>query len=77
MTKQDLIEAIEQFSRRSGIAPATVTGRAVANSRLYQRMKAGGSCTMDVAARVMAFIAANSPPATSANNTEHPHENAS
>ena len=59
MTKQDLIDAIEQYSHRTGIAPATVTGRAVGNSRLYQRMKSGGSCTMDVAARLVAFMHEN------------------
>ena len=84
MTKQDLITAIEDYSLRAGISPATTTGRAVGNSRLYARMVSGGSCTMDVAERVLAYIRANpvagsdlasnpQPAATAAQPQEHPH----
>lgn len=56
MTKQQLIQHIQDFSKKSGLAPATITGRAVGNSRLYQRLVFGGDCTTEVAERVVSFI---------------------
>lgn len=56
MTRDDLIAEIEAFAARHGLAPATVTSRAVANSRLYGRMKAGGGCNVMVAERLRAFM---------------------
>lgn len=53
----DIRTEIETFAAQAGIAPATVTSRAVQNSRLYQRMKEGGSCTMYTAERIRAFMA--------------------
>lgn len=79
MTTHELIAAIEQYGLRAGIAPATVTGRAVGNSRLYQRMKGGGSCTVDVAERLLIFFQTNPPtqPADPASNIEHSHASTS
>lgn len=56
MDRQQLIQKIRAFSEASGLAPATITGRAVGNSRLYQRMIAGGDCTTEIASRVVKFI---------------------
>jgi len=56
MDREHIIKAIEAFSERSGLAPATITGRAVGNSRLYQRMKDGGDCTTEIGKRIIAFI---------------------
>jgi hypothetical protein len=58
MTRADLIANIEAFAQRHGIAPATVTSRAVANSRLYRRMKDGGSCSLTIAERLVTYMAA-------------------
>ena len=58
MTNQQLISEIEAFASRNGIAPATVTSRAVGNSRLYHRLKDGKSCTLGVAERLREFMAA-------------------
>lgn len=55
MTRSQIIEAIEACAARRNIAPATVTSRAVGNSRLYERLRAGGDCTLDIAAKVIAF----------------------
>lgn len=68
MTKELLISNIEDFAKRMNIAPATVTSRAVGNSRLYHRLKAGKSCTLDVAERIHAFIADNPPPVADHSN---------
>lgn len=57
MAENNLICEIEQFAERLNIAPATVTSRAVGNSRLYKRLKDGGSCTMRIADRVREFMA--------------------
>ncbi len=59
MTRDKLISRIESYAKRHGIAPATVTSRAVGNSRLYHRLKAGGGCTIDVAERIWAYTAPN------------------
>jgi len=56
MTNDDLIAKIEKFAELRGIACATVTSRAVGNSRLYARLKSGNSCTLDVAGRINDFI---------------------
>lgn len=62
MTADDLITLIETYAAARGISPATVTSRAVGNSRLYDRLKNGGSCTLEVARRLQAYIAANPAP---------------
>jgi len=67
MTRDQIIQAIEAHAKDRNIAPATVTSRAVGNSRLYQRLKAGGDCTTEVVARLQSFM---SMPA----DTVHPDE---
>lgn len=59
MTRTELIQEIERHAKRKKIAPATVTSRAVGNSRLYDRMVRGGDCTTEIAGRVIAFIQAD------------------
>jgi len=52
----DLIKRIEHYAARSGLSPATVTQRAVGNSKLYARLCAGGSVTIRVADRLLAYM---------------------
>jgi hypothetical protein len=61
MTRNELLTEIEVFAARHGIAPATVTSRAVSNSRLYQRMKSGGGCNVIIAEKLRAYMAATPP----------------
>lgn len=61
MTTDHLIAEIEAFAEARKIAPATVTSRAVGNSRLYARLKAGKSCTLTVAARLCQWMVDNAP----------------
>lgn len=56
MTISEIIARIEDASDRLGLAPATVTFRAVNNSRLYARLKSGGGCGIDTAQRLQAWI---------------------
>jgi len=56
MTNDDLIQRIEDYASRRGWEPATVTSRAVGNSRLYARLRSGGSCTLNVAERLVTFM---------------------
>lgn len=56
MTRTQIIAAIEAHAKERGLSPATITGRAVGNSRLYHRMVAGGDCTTGIAERIIAFI---------------------
>lgn len=61
MTRDILIAQIEAFARYHEIAPATVTSRAVGNSRLYRRLKAGKGCTLDVAERLIRWMDERAP----------------
>ena len=61
MDRNQLIKAIEAYARQTDLAPATVTVRAVNNSRLYDRLVDGGDCTTRIAKRVMAYMADNPP----------------
>jgi|OM-RGC.v1.034553384 hypothetical protein len=58
MTRDHLIAEIEAEAAAAGLSPATVTSRAVGNSRLYARLRAGKGCTLDVAERLLAWIRA-------------------
>ena len=62
METDTLVKEIEDFAKTSGVAPATVTSRAVGNSRLYSRMKSGGSCTLRVADRIRQYMNHVAPP---------------
>lgn len=55
--EHDLIAHIEAFAMARGIAPATVTSRAVGNSRLYARLQQGGGCSIRIAAKLLAYMA--------------------
>lgn len=61
MERTQLINAIEAHAQRRGLAPATVTSRAVGNSRLHRRLVDGGDCTTGIAAKIIAFIEADHP----------------
>lgn len=56
MDKQQIIRAIQECAERTGLSPSTITGRAVGNSRLYQRLVDGGDVTTEIAAKLMAHI---------------------
>ncbi|MBL4929359.1 hypothetical protein [Fuscibacter oryzae] len=57
MTRDQIIAEIESYATARGLAPATVTSRAVGNSRLYHRLKAGAGCTLTIAERLRAYMA--------------------
>ena len=57
ISEEDLIAHIEAFATARGIAPATVTSRAVGNSRLYARLVQGGGCSLRIAGKLMAYMA--------------------
>lgn len=61
MDREHLIKAIQAHSSKTGLAPATITGRAANNSRLYYRLVNGGDCTMKIAQKVLAYMAENPP----------------
>ncbi len=66
MDRTALIQAIEAFAAKRGIAPATVTSRAVNNSRLYHRLLDGGDCTTEIARKIADYIADDAPQAGAA-----------
>lgn len=61
MTRQHIIQRIRDYAAQTGLAPATVTGRAVGNSRLYDRLSHGGDCTTEIAAKLFSYMD-NHPP---------------
>lgn len=62
MNEQQFIKLIEDYADKHGLAPSTVTQRAVANSKLYHNLIAGKSCTFKVAARVEEYMNTPQPP---------------
>ena len=65
-----LVREIEAYGRAAQLAGATITKRAVQNSRLYASLKSGrGDCGLRTAARIRAWMAAN-PPAPSTEAAE-------
>ena len=60
MTHSELISEIDKFASFKGWAGATVTSRAVGNSRLYSRLSSGGSCTIAIAEKLQAYMRENS-----------------
>ncbi|PJE26261.1 hypothetical protein CVM50_20590 [Pseudooceanicola marinus] len=59
MDTESLLRELEDFAALHGVAPATVTSRAVGNSRLPARLRAGGSCTVRVAQKLRQYIKMN------------------
>lgn len=58
MENDQIISEIEAFAAERGIAPATVTSRAVSNSRLHAHLKAGGGCTTRIVRRLQEYMTA-------------------
>jgi hypothetical protein len=46
MTEKEIIALIEQYAASAGVETSTFCERAVGNSRLYNRLVAGGSCSL-------------------------------
>ena len=61
-----IVTEIEDHAAARGLAPATITSRAVRNSRLYRHLKAGGDCTTRTVQRLRDYIASNPPNANEA-----------
>lgn len=61
MTEQEIIELIEGQRDKTGLSEATLTERAVGNSRLYARLKAGGGCSTKTVARLKAYFETHGP----------------
>jgi hypothetical protein len=65
MAKTELLSSflleVEAYAFACGLAPATVTSRAVSNSRLYSRLKDGGDASTETIERVRDFMAQNPP----------------
>ncbi len=61
MDAHSLISRIEAYCAASGYTPGTVGLKAVNNSRLYERLRDGGSCTLETAGRLLEWLASNPP----------------
>lgn len=58
---QQLLGEIRRFLTASGMSPSYFGKRVVGNSEIVSRLEAGGSVTLNTAAKVRAYIAANTP----------------
>jgi hypothetical protein len=56
MEEQDIIRSVENCATKTGLAEATICERAVGNSRLYARLKDGGSCSYKTGRRLLTYI---------------------
>ena len=56
MDTDHIIAAIEASAARAGVEPGTICRRAVNHGRLYERLKAGESCTLRTAKRLIEYI---------------------
>lgn len=61
MTREQLIQSIADYAKQANLSPATVTKRAVDNSRLFQRLLDGNGCTLKTAERLRAYMASHPP----------------
>lgn len=61
MTSNDLKSLIEREARLRNWSPATFCKNSVGNNRLHQTLNNGGSCTLDIAERLIAYIDGNPP----------------
>jgi len=52
MTEKEIIALIEEQARNTNLSESTVCERAVGNTRLYSRLKAGGGCSTKTVARL-------------------------
>lgn len=56
MTKQQIIQSIEDCAARHGLKPGYVARMATGNFYLYSRLKGGMTCSIDMAERLRAGI---------------------
>lgn len=61
MQTQSITSEIREHAEKLGIAPATLTSRAVQNSRLYHHLEGGGDCTTRTVERIRQWIADHPP----------------
>ena len=71
-TSLDLLREIETGARAIGIAPTTLCQKAVLNGALIDRLRNGGSVTLETAHRIREFIEANLPPLDETPTTDVP-----
>lgn len=57
MDREQIIQKIREHSARTGLAPSTITCRAVNNSQLSARMTSGGDCITQIATKLVAYMA--------------------
>lgn len=53
---EELLEEIEAFSREAGIAPSTIGRKSVNDGKLAERLKRGGSVTLETAERIRTWM---------------------
>jgi hypothetical protein len=51
-----LLSEIEGFSLRAGIKPSTLGRKAINDGKLYERLKNGGSVTLETAERIRKWM---------------------
>lgn len=67
---QQLLAEIDAYCASAGIAPATLTTRALNDGKTYERLRAGGQCLPRTMAKIRAYMAAH--PASAAEKAPAP-----
>lgn len=59
-TTQALLTEIEEFSRKAGISPSTLSRKAINDGKLPGRLRRGGSVTLETAEKLREWMRENS-----------------
>lgn len=51
-----LLSEIEDFSRKAGIKPSTLGRKAINDGKLHERLRKGGSVTLETAERIRRWM---------------------
>jgi hypothetical protein len=61
MTRDEIIKAVDDYSRASGLAPSTICQYALRNRKVYERITQGGNIGLASIERLMSWMRANPP----------------
>lgn len=63
MKQAQIIKAIDDYAKASGLKPSTICQYALKNRKVYDRLKNGGSCSFASVEALLAWMDENPPKA--------------
>lgn len=61
MDREQIIKAIDDYAKASGLSQSTICQYALRNRKVYERLKNGGSCSFASVEALMAWMDQNPP----------------